>query len=205
MIADPGKNKYKLLGGDLSLDFVNTVNWRNRNEPDELLKTSQDLIRWGVETDILSEPETDKMNHWAHENKSTADNLLVKAKDLRESLHHLFKGIIEGNEPNENDLNVINYELSEMLTHLQLSYSKNQFKLEIEKDNTLDYVIWHIVRSASKLLTSDKLDRVKECEDDECGWLFIDESKNRSRRWCSMEDCGNRNKARRHYRSTRKS
>jgi predicted RNA-binding Zn ribbon-like protein len=205
MIADPGKNKYKLLGGDLSLDFVNTVNWRKRNEPDELLKTSQDLISWGVETDILSEPEADKMNHWAHENKSTADNLLVKAKDLRESLHHLFKGIIEGNEPNENDLNVINYELSEMLTHLQLSYSKNQFKLEIEKDNTLDYVIWHIVRSASKLLTSDKLDRVKECEDDECGWLFIDESKNRSRRWCSMEDCGNRNKARRHYRSTRKS
>ena len=205
MIADPGKNKYKLLGGDLSLDFVNTVNWRKRNEPDELLKTSQDLIRWGVETDILSEPETDKMNHWAHENKSTADNLLVKAKDLRESLHHLFKGIIEGNEPNENDLNVINYELSEMLTHLQFSYSKNQFKLEIEKDNTLDYVIWHIVRSASKLLTSDKLGRVKECEDDECGWLFIDESKNRSRRWCSMEDCGNRNKARRHYRSTRKS
>ena len=205
MIADPGKNKYKLLGGDLSLDFVNTVNWRNRNEPDELLKTSQDLIRWGLETDILSEPETDKMNHWAHKNKSTADNVLVQAKDLRESLHHIFKGIIEGNEPNENDLNVINYELSEMLTHLQLSYSKNQFKLEIEKDNTLDYVIWHIVRSASKLLTSDKLDRVKECEDDECGWLFIDESKNRSRRWCSMEDCGNRNKARRHYRSTRKS
>ena len=205
MIADPGKNKYKLLGGDLSLDFVNTVNWRKRNEPDELLKTSQDLISWGVETDILSEPEADKMNHWAHENKSTADNLLVKAKDLRESLHNIFKGIIEGNEPNENDLNVINYRLSEMLTHLQLSYSKNKFKLEIEKDNTLDYVIWHIVRSASKLLTSDNLDRVKECEDDECGWLFIDESKNRSRRWCSMEDCGNRNKARRHYRSTRKS
>jgi len=57
-----------------------------------------------------------------------------------------------------------------------------------------------VARSAAELLTSDNVDRVRECEDDRgCGYLFIDQSKNRSRRWCSMESCGNRAKARRYY------
>jgi predicted RNA-binding Zn ribbon-like protein len=56
-----------------------------------------------------------------------------------------------------------------------------------------------IVKSAADLLLSDMLDRVKQCEGDPCGWLFLDTSRNRSRRWCSMEDCGNRAKARRFY------
>ena len=199
MISEIGQNKYKLLGGDLSLDFVNTVDWRKRKEPDELLKTYQDLIRWGVETSILGESEAEKLCHWADENKLKANNALRRAKDLRESLYNVFKDIIKSNKLKENDLNEINYELSETFTHLKLSYSDHQFNLALEQDPSPDYLIWYITYSALKLLTSDKLDRIKECEDKECGWMFLDESRNRSRRWCSMEDCGNRNKARRYY------
>jgi len=60
-----------------------------------------------------------------------------------------------------------------------------------------------VVHDAAGLLTSEKLDRVEECADDRCGWLFLDVSRNRSRRWCAMEDCGNRAKARRHYKRKR--
>ena len=66
--------------------------------------------------------------------------------------------------------------------------------------NNLERVVWPVARSAADLLTSDLLSRVRRCEDDRgCGYLFIDTSRNRSRRWCSMESCGNRAKARRHY------
>ena len=73
------------------------------------------------------------------------------------------------------------------------------------EERKLDQMLWPIIRSAAELLTSDKLDRVCECPGENCGWLFIDMSRNRSRRWCDMKDCGNRAKARRHYRKTKAS
>lgn len=63
----------------------------------------------------------------------------------------------------------------------------------------LDRPLWPVARSLAELLTSDELPRVRECAADNCAWLFIDTSKNRSRRWCDMAVCGNRAKARRHY------
>jgi predicted RNA-binding Zn ribbon-like protein len=64
-------------------------------------------------------------------------------------------------------------------------------------------MLWPVVRDAADLLTSKELNRVGRCADERCGWLFVDTSRNRSRRWCSMESCGNRAKARRHYRKSR--
>jgi predicted RNA-binding Zn ribbon-like protein len=66
-------------------------------------------------------------------------------------------------------------------------------------EDALDQMLWPVVHDAAGLLTSEELDRVGQCDDDRCGWLFLDTSRNRSRRWCSMEDCGNRAKARRYY------
>ena len=68
-----------------------------------------------------------------------------------------------------------------------------------------DRILWPVARSAGELLISDKLDRVRQCADDRgCGYLFVDTSRNRSRRWCSMESCGNRAKAHRHYQRQQK-
>ena len=65
-------------------------------------------------------------------------------------------------------------------------------------------MLWPIVESAAELLTSERRSRIGQCADDRgCGWLFLDATKNRSRRWCAMGDCGNRAKARRHYLRTR--
>jgi predicted RNA-binding Zn ribbon-like protein len=91
--------------------------------------------------------------------------------------------------------------LSRSLPHLRLAVSDAEFAWDwAEEPVSLDRVLWVVARSAGELLTADKLDRVRQCADDHgCDYLFIDTSRNRSRRWCSMESCGNRAKARRHY------
>ena len=67
----------------------------------------------------------------------------------------------------------------------------------------LESLIWPVAKSAADLLTSERLERVRECAGGTCGWLFIDASKNHSRRWCDMRDCGNAAKAKRHYHKKR--
>ncbi len=67
-----------------------------------------------------------------------------------------------------------------------------------DPEPALDRVLWPIIRSAAQLLIADELSRLKLCDADDCGWLFVDGSRNRSRRWCDMSDCGNRAKARRY-------
>jgi len=53
---------------------------------------------------------------------------------------------------------------------------------------------------ALRFLQEVERDRIRQCADDACGWLFVDRSRNNSRRWCDSTDCGNRNRVRRHYR-----
>ena len=71
------------------------------------------------------------------------------------------------------------------------------YRLSWPGDRTLRTLRWEVATSAVDLLTAGRLDRVGECP--ACGWLFLDTSKNRSRRWCSMATCGGRDKARRYY------
>jgi len=65
---------------------------------------------------------------------------------------------------------------------------------------SLEAILWPIAGSAGELLTSDDLGRVRQCGGKTCRWMFVDRSKNRSRRWCDLKVCGNRTKARKLYR-----
>jgi predicted RNA-binding Zn ribbon-like protein len=70
---------------------------------------------------------------------------------------------------------------------------------EVSPEKAADALLrLRIVEAAVALLVSDAMLRVKSCPT--CGWLFLDVSKNRSRRWCSMNTCGAVAKARRYYR-----
>ena len=92
--------------------------------------------------------------------------------------------------------------LAENMPAVAVTDTNNLFGA-LEASETLAAPLRPIVRSAAELLVSDQLDRVRECDGARCTWLFLDQSRNRSRRWCSMETCGNRAKARRHYRRTK--
>jgi predicted RNA-binding Zn ribbon-like protein len=127
-----------------------------------------------------------------------------RAIALREAIYHIFSDTADGEEPNPHDVQTLNRELATAWDHLRLAPTGGGFAWEwVAEGNELDRVLWLVARSAAELLTSGPLDRVRECANDPCGWLFVDLSRNRSRRWCDMQDCGNKVKARRHYARTK--
>jgi predicted RNA-binding Zn ribbon-like protein len=124
---------------------------------------------------------------------------------LRSALFGIFSAVAAGNKPAAADLDVLNAEVSASMSHTCLVRSSDgsAFGWGWSGDGP-ERVLWPIVRSAADLLTSDtQCKLVRECGAGECRWLFLDTSKNRSRQWCSMQSCGNREKARRHYQRVR--
>jgi predicted RNA-binding Zn ribbon-like protein len=116
---------------------------------------------------------------------------------LREAIFQVFVARARGALPPAGALRTLNKEQPTALARLRLVADGGGYRTEWEDEDALDRMLWPVVRSAAELLTSDDLDRVRECAADNCAWLFLDRSKNRSRRWCDMAVCGNRSKVRR--------
>jgi len=195
--------EFKLLGGAPCLDFANTVDWRKR-EPQELLNSIHDLIDWAHQAGVLPDADAERLHEAAHRDPGKAERLHGRALSLRETIHGLFKAAAYGVNPDEHDLEQLNEELAQALSHMKLTRSGPALTLQLHGD-AAEKILWSVAYSAMQLLTGDSIGRVKECSDPRCGWLFLDTSRNGTRRWCSMEDCGNRNKARAHYRKRKTS
>jgi predicted RNA-binding Zn ribbon-like protein len=120
---------------------------------------------------------------------------------LREAIYRVFSHHFAGTPAPETDLTLLNDIACQANAHLQLTRHDNTYQWRFPPTlQGVNLILWPIARHAAQLLTSDQAARVRECEDDRgCGYLFIDQTKNHSRRWCSMESCGNRAKAKRHY------
>ena len=193
-----------LLGGRLCLDFANTVDWRLGEQPLDLLSSYEDLIAWSLNAGILSRAEARGLVGEARKTPAPALAVFRRAIALRELIYRIFSRIACGGTPADSDVDDLNAALPRSLSHLCLVRTRNAFEWGWAQDGSaLDGPLWHIVLSAAVLLVEGRLNRVSQCNDDCCGWLFYDSSKNGSRRWCSMADCGNRAKARRHYSKSR--
>jgi predicted RNA-binding Zn ribbon-like protein len=193
-----------LLGGQLCLDFANTVDWRLGDDQHDWLSSYGDLVAWSRHTGILSWAQAGRLIKEAEASPAAGAAVLRQALALRELIYRVFSLIAHGHVPTNSDIEELNHTLSRSLARMRLVSTHDSFEWGWAEDGTrLERPLWHVVQSAAALLTAGKLDRVRQCADGLCGWLFFDMSKNRSRRWCSMEDCGNRAKARRHYEKTR--
>lgn len=194
-----------LLGGRLCLDFVNTVEWWGKEGPFEYLKTTHDLIAWGRHADILNDKEAKILSQKADEYRSEADRVLNRGIKLRENIYHLFSAIAAGNKPAAKTLIIFNKHLAGTMRSVRILEGQKGFHWDATGDkNKLDWFLNPIIYSAADLLVSDELKKVKSCFNPFCGWLFLDSSRNRSRRWCDMKDCGNRAKANRFYNKKQK-
>jgi predicted RNA-binding Zn ribbon-like protein len=194
---------FKLVGGSLCLNFANTVDWRGRDTQQELLNSYEELLIWAKYVKILNERDYETMLQVASQSPVQTENVYRSAITLRESIFHIFSAISQEKVPRTVDIDVLNEELSIAHNHLKLRYSEHGYILDLWSDRVeLDQMLWFVAKSASDLLISDKLNRVRRCISEECGWLFLDMSRNRSRRWCDMKACGNRMKARRFYERT---
>ena len=193
-----------LLGGRLCLDFANTVDWRTGEHPQEWLTSYADLVAWSEHAGIVTESEAHHLRDFAARHPTAASAALEQAIALREAIYRIFSAIVDERSPEATDVATLNDALSEALSRLRVTPTVGGFTWQwASNEDSLDQMLWPVARSAAELLTADDLSRVQMCAGDDCGWLFFDTSKNRSRRWCSMEDCGNRAKARRHYRRQR--
>ncbi len=204
MAETTGAGSVSLIGGALCLDFINTVGDRKGQNPSEHLDNYSDLVVWSKHAGILTPRLAQHLLQTAAQRPAEAAAVYQRALALRTALYRAFAARLAEQKPRTGDLTILNEVLAEAMSHAHVMPTENGYTWDwTSTENDLAQMLYPIVRSAADILTSDNLVRVRECEDDECGWLFVDTSKNHSRRWCSMDDCGNRAKARRHYRLTR--
>jgi predicted RNA-binding Zn ribbon-like protein len=128
---------------------------------------------------------------------------LRRAVAFREAIYHVFSELAKGDEPAIEGLEVLNFELADSYCRMRLLRAPAGVEIGWpDAGDRLEQVLWPVSRSVAELLTSDQASRVRECAGPEpCGFLFLNPTGRR--RWCSMTDCGNRAKARRHYARSR--
>ena len=188
------------VGGSICLEFTNTLDDFNRPDQDDELQTFADLIAWAQGATLISDREAAEYALLAEDNPAAADAALRKAKDLRNALCSIFSSISAARSPSSTELEQVNAIIAEVRSHMVLNEQEARFSWRwVSLGDTLEELVWPVAISTAELLASSDVSRISECGSDGCTWLFIDSSKNHSRRWCEMETCGNRAKARRHY------
>ena len=202
--AGRGLSEYRfdLSGGDLSLDFANTVSRRSLPERRaEHLNSYDDLVAFGKQSSVLSWQEAARLRKRARRHQREASRNLRDALQFREVLYHAFAARAARRQVSVADLKKINDRAVEAMTRRALGHSNGGYRWNWLSENAdaLERPLWHIAQAAADLLTSDGSAEVRQCDAPDCAWLFLDRSRNRSRRWCDMKTCGNREKARRHY------
>jgi predicted RNA-binding Zn ribbon-like protein len=182
-----------LEGGEPCLDFVNTASGRSEGPLREKLHGYGDLVTFAERVGVV-EPELGaRLRSLAAEAPAEAEAVLERARALREAIFRLFA------RPSSSaaDLVLLGEEAGRAAAARRLMAEGDGYRFSWPQSDRLERPLWPLAFSAGDLLTSEERNRVKECAADNCNWLFLDVSRNRSRRWCDMAVCGNRAKARR--------
>jgi predicted RNA-binding Zn ribbon-like protein len=192
---------FELDSGVLCLDFANTIGRRKEDPPrGEDLNRYADLIAFGQQTGVLTDEAAAQLWDEATRQPAEAERAFIAAISFREAIYRIFSGIAAGREADPDDLAAVNARFAEAVGRARIVPDGDGFRWEWpEEPGALLAMLWPIAWSTAELLQKpETLRRVRECASDSCSWLFLDMSKNGSRRWCSMESCGNRAKAQRH-------
>jgi predicted RNA-binding Zn ribbon-like protein len=177
------------------LDFVNTIGGLREVPPspaDELLESYYDVAIWCARLGLISEGEAGSLRAAARRDEEAARRALRRARELRDLLDGIFRPLSDGQDPPEELLDRLRDAERAALAdaHLRRGGSRGHATLEWTwpPPRELTDPLRQIVHSAVELLTAGPLERLKTCGN--CRWLFLDQSRNHSRRWCSMDECG---------------
>lgn len=189
-----------LFGGRLCLDFVNTVNSRSRPATKDYLQDWKALIGWCRQASLFDAAALARLEAEAAAAPARASDTHTQALELREVLYRIFSALIDGANPPSAELGYLDDTLRAARQRQALTRTEAGFAWQWDVGRLdLSAPLHAVALSAGDLLTGDGLRRLKECPGPEgCGWLFFDETRNGSRRWCSMEHCGSTAKARRY-------
>ena len=195
--------RFDLDGGHPVLDFTNTVEWRGTEREYDWLGDFTDLLAWCHRTGYLSDTAIQDLSRHAASHPRQAASALEKARELREANARLLHAVLESRPPEAEPLRVFNRYLARALERSVLqpgSGGQRTYRLELTAGgNPLEEITLRLAQQAADLLTGFDPARLKICGNPQCGWLFLDTTRNASRRWCDMAACGNRAKAKRFY------
>jgi predicted RNA-binding Zn ribbon-like protein len=190
-----------VVGGRLCLALVNTVLWRRSAAPVERLQSYPDLVTTVAQAGWLDSQDSLLKEAAAHPRR--ARTAMAAAIELRETLFSLLSDVAAGAVPTATQLKPLNAYLNSSLDHVRVAVTADGLTTTWWPENDLDLPVWQVAASAGAVVTSDDRGRLKQCPGEQCGWLFVDESSNQSRRWCDSRLCGNRARVRAHYERSR--
>lgn len=179
------------------LSFVNTLSERTGPTPTEKLVSFDALVVWSRDSGLLKADDAERLLSRARRRQDEAGRVLARARALRELLHDTFLATSTDRAPSAATLDALSAHLGGWYCHGKLVPGEGSLQWAYAGRDELERVLWEVARAASRLLTSSRLSRVRPCDAANCGWWFLDDTKNRSRRWCDMKICGNREKLRR--------
>jgi predicted RNA-binding Zn ribbon-like protein len=203
------ERKFKFVGGNLAIDFVNTVGgWTEPPSNQGLggyrdfvlrdkLENYADVLAWGTGARLISDDESRRLASLANRFPQKAEAVMDRADRLRRALYRVLTAKRANPATIASDLLVINQELARARENQRIRATGSAFEYVWQGDDSLDRILWPVAVAGVDLLTMGNLPRLRQCGGHECGWLFLDTSRNHSRMWCSMEDCGNVAKVRR--------
>ncbi len=190
-------HRFELVGGDPSLDFLNTIHDWTVPEARDYLPGFPETLRFAAAAGVLARTEARQLA------RRPARDELRRLRELRARLERIFRAAINAHPPPPGDLGALARDAVEAARAARLRPARRRVARDIDVSTAGASVVrFRIVEAAVSLLTSARLERVKACPS--CGWFFLDASKNRSRRWCRMSTCGSSAKARRYYWRTRR-
>lgn len=192
-----------LDGNCLCFNFINTVHSRvEGEEPFEYLSSYEKLMEWCRRLEVMPPKRIQALAGLAGAHPQKEKKALADIVDAREMLYGFFSDIAAEKPVVKDELNSFNKQLSGALKNLRFVSDDTDLQLDWEETSDLKEPLWRVMKSAYDILTEEDFDRIKECE--ACGWVFLDQSKNKSRRWCSMESCGSIHKAKKYYHRKKK-
>jgi predicted RNA-binding Zn ribbon-like protein len=183
----------ELLRENVSLDFINPI--VVDSESDYFFSSYENLMDWGVAAGAVSQAQAEALVPIAARAAGTKQRVFDYAKHVRATLDAVLRAAATGQsaKPHLADLNDV---MNAALAHRRLSVRDHRIAWEWPFELDLRSVFWPVIPAAIDLLMSSDLAHLKACGG--CGWLFLDSSKNHSRKWCRMSDCGNVAKVRSH-------
>lgn len=183
---------------DLAVEFANTLMWRG-SAPAESLHTAGDVVAWLSANKAVQTGAIDNLTKWFDAHPANAAAFLRDAIEIREVIYRLLHSVASSSVPSTDDLRRLNNALRDAAPRALLERTDGAYGWRIEAKPTAPGILAPVLWSAADVLVGPDSARVRECANHRCLWLFLDDSKNGSRRWCSMQMCGNRAKAQRHY------
>lgn len=192
---------FRYVGGDPCVDFVNTVDWTSRGPEDERLSSYARLTEWAGGAGLLTAGAARAFRADAADRPEDAAEALALAHRLREALQRVFAAVAAG-DARLDGVQQFNARLAEALGHLRVAPASPSEDAPARWgwrgwEGRLDSVLWPVAWRAALLLTGADAARLRVCDGPDCGWMYVDRSRNGLRRWCQMETCGTREKSRR--------